>query len=63
MAAPKPLIDLAAVAERLATTERHVRQLVADRRIPFVKVGHKTLRFDPDAIEDWIADQTREPVS
>lgn len=63
MAAPKPLIDHAAVAERLGTSERHIRQLVTDRRIPFIKVDHKTTRFDPDEIEAWIADQRREAVS
>ncbi len=29
--------------------ERHVRRLVAERRIPFVKWGH-LLRFDPGEI-------------
>jgi hypothetical protein len=32
-----PLMDLAAVAERLGVNQRHVRRLVAERRIPFVK--------------------------
>lgn len=40
------LIDLPAVAERLGVNERHIRRLVAERRIPFVKWGH-LLRFDP----------------
>ncbi|MGH7343028.1 MAG: helix-turn-helix domain-containing protein [Candidatus Rokuibacteriota bacterium] len=60
--ADKPLIDKAAVAERLGTTERHVRQLVTDRRIPFVKVG-RSLRFDPAAIEEWIAENSRATAS
>lgn len=47
------LIDLEEVARRLSVNERHVRRLVAERRIPFVKWGH-LLRFDPATIADWI---------
>jgi excisionase family DNA binding protein len=47
------LIDLPAVAERLGVNHRHVRRLVAERRIPFIKWGH-LLRFDPVEIEGWI---------
>jgi excisionase family DNA binding protein len=47
------LIDLPAVAERLGVNHRHVRRLVAERRIPFIKWGH-LLRFDPIDIEAWI---------
>ena len=54
------LIDLPAVAERLGVNERHIRRLVAERRIPFVKWGH-LLRFDPAEIDAWL-DQSRIPV-
>lgn len=47
------LVDIEWVARRLGVKVRHVRRLVADRRIPFVKWGH-LLRFDPDEIEAWI---------
>ena len=47
------LIDLAGVAEHLGVKERHVRRLVAERRIPFVKWGH-LLRFDPTEIATWL---------
>jgi len=53
---PRPhqaLISLPAVAERLGVNERHVRRLVAERRIPFLKWGH-LLRFDPDEIDAWL---------
>ncbi|MGE0796418.1 MAG: helix-turn-helix domain-containing protein, partial [Acidimicrobiia bacterium] len=40
------LIDIATVAERLGVEVRHVRRLVAERRIPYIKWGH-LLRFDP----------------
>ncbi len=48
-----PLMDLPAVAERLGVNQRHIRRLVAERRIPFLKWGH-LLRFDPAEIEGWL---------
>ncbi len=48
-----PLLDLPAVAERLGVNHRHVRRLVAERRIPFLKWGH-LLRFDPAELEAWL---------
>jgi excisionase family DNA binding protein len=47
------LVDIEWVARRLGVKVRHVRRLVAERRIPFVKWGH-LLRFDPSEIEAWI---------
>ena len=55
------LIDLPAVAELLGVTERHVRRLVAERRIPFYKWGH-FLRFDPDEVKAWIREHRIGPV-
>ena len=52
-AAAPPLLDLPAVAERLGVNHRYVRRLVAERRIPFIKLGH-LLRFDPVQVEDWL---------
>ena len=54
------LLDLHAVAARLALSERHVRRLVSERKIPYMKVGH-LLRFDPTEIADWL-DASRVPV-
>ena len=50
------LVDIDGLAEWLATSARHVRRLVAERRIPYVKVGH-FVRFDRDDIAAWIEDQ------
>ena len=50
---PEPLMDLRSVALRLGVNERHVRRLVAERRIPYIKWGH-LLRFEPEAIERWL---------
>lgn len=41
------------VADRLGVQVRHVRRLVNERRIPFIKWGH-LLRFDPLEIERWL---------
>lgn len=34
---------------------RYVSRLVAERRIPYYKVGH-LLRFDPVEVDDWLAE-------
>ena len=47
------LMNIEQVAERLGVSVRHMRRLVAERRIPFVKWGH-FLRFDPDEVDRWI---------
>ena len=54
--AHRRLVDIDVLAEWLATSPRHIRRLVAERRVPFVKVGH-FIRFDPDDITLWIEEQ------
>ena len=48
-----PLLDIEAVAVWLGTSHRHVRRLVAERRIPYVKLGH-FVRFDSEEVASWI---------
>ena len=55
-----PLMDIEEVAKRLSVGVRHVRRLVADKRIPYRKWGH-LLRFERDEIEEWI-EATKVPV-
>lgn len=55
------LLDVNDVAVRLGVTVRFVRRLVAERRVPYVKVG-KFVRFDPAELEAWV-DDARRPVS
>lgn len=55
------LLDIEGVAEHLGVSVRHVRRLVAERRIPFIKWGH-LLRFDPDEIAAWIGCSRRRPA-
>jgi excisionase family DNA binding protein len=52
-AGARPLIDIATVAEWLGVGERHVRRLISERRIPYVKWGHY-VRFDSAQIDEWL---------
>lgn len=47
------LVDMAAVADSLGVGVRHIQRLVAERKIPFVKVG-RYVRFDAEAITTWV---------
>jgi len=51
---------MADVALRLGTSKRHVRRLVAERRILIVKVG-RFVRFEEHEIERWVDDHRVEP--
>ena len=53
---PSGLLDVEGVALRLGVTPRHVRRLVAERRIPFIKWGHLVC-FEPADVEAWIVEQ------
>jgi excisionase family DNA binding protein len=53
----RPLLDIGAAASRLNCSERFVRRLVQERRIPFVKIGGSRVRFLDTDIEDWIVSQ------
>ena len=63
-ASPNPhdnLIDIASVAQRLGVQIRHVRRLVHERRIPYIKWGH-LIRFDPADIDAWNEQARRPPA-
>ena len=47
------LIDIETLAQTLGDSVRHVRRMVAERRIPYLKVGH-FVRFDPEEITAWL---------
>ena len=48
------LLTVEEAAERLGTSARFVRRLVAERRIAYVKVG-RHVRLDPTDVEAFIA--------
>ncbi|MGD0286349.1 MAG: helix-turn-helix domain-containing protein [Acidimicrobiales bacterium] len=47
------------LVERLGVSIRHIRRLVAERRVPYLKVGW-LVRFDPAEITAWL-DGARHP--
>jgi excisionase family DNA binding protein len=47
------LLTIEEVADHLGVSVRHVRRLVSERRIPFVKWGH-LLRFSPEDLALWL---------
>lgn len=47
------LLDVPGLAAHLGVKERHIRRLIAERRIPYIKWGH-LIRFDPDDIAAWL---------
>jgi excisionase family DNA binding protein len=53
------LMNIDQLAQRLGITVRHVRRLVAERRVPYLKVG-KLVRFDSGEIATWL-DSRRQP--
>lgn len=53
------LIDVPALAIQLGVTQRFIRRLVAEDRVPFLKIG-KFVRFDPREIDKWV-DKCRRP--
>jgi excisionase family DNA binding protein len=55
------LLDIEGLAGKLATSVRHVRRLVAERRIPYLKVGH-LVRFDPEEVLHWLGDHRMTPT-
>lgn len=52
--------DVCGIADHLAITERHVRRLVLERRIPHRKVG-SLLRFEFDEVDAWMDTLRRDP--
>jgi excisionase family DNA binding protein len=53
------LLTIDQLAERLGVSIRHIRRLVAERRVPYLKVGW-LVRFDPAEITAWL-DDARHP--
>ena len=60
LAGRSSLIDVEELAEWLGVEVVFVRRLVAERRIPFLKIG-KFVRFDPGEISVWIDRQRVSP--
>jgi excisionase family DNA binding protein len=50
---PVKLLTVEAAADRLSTSVRFIRRLIAERRIEFVKVG-RHVRISEAALQDFI---------
>lgn len=48
------LLNVAQTAERLGTTERHIRELVYRNELPYIKVG-RLVRIDTDDLDAYLA--------
>jgi excisionase family DNA binding protein len=58
------LLDVDGAATYLGTSARHIRRLVAERRIPYTKLGpgrSARLRFDTTKLDAWIDQNSFEP--
>lgn len=47
------LLSISDAADRLGVTERYIRRLVSERRVPFYKVG-RLIRFQESDLETWL---------
>jgi excisionase family DNA binding protein len=55
------LLTIDQLADRLGVSIRHIRRLIAEKRVPYLKVGH-FVRFDPSEIAAWL-DRSRVTTS
>ena len=59
---PERMLTVAEVAERLGTTERFPRRLIAERRIAFAKVG-RHVRIAESVLYAYIEANTVQPAA
>ena len=59
---PDRLLTVDAAADRLSTSSRFIRRLIAERRIEFVKVG-RYVRISESALCDFINAGRVEPMT
>lgn len=55
------LLNVEEVADVLGVNVRHVRRLVFERRIPYLKWG-RLVRFDPRELDRWLRERVADPV-
>jgi len=60
----RSLLDVQGAAAYLGTSERHIRRLVEQRRLPFIKLGDgrsARLRFSTTRLDAWLEEHSFEP--
>jgi excisionase family DNA binding protein len=58
------LIDVKGAADYIGSSERHIRRLVDEKRIPYTKLGSgrsARLRFDTAKLDAWLDEHSFEP--
>lgn len=58
---PERYLTVAEVAQRLSTSQRFPRRLIAERRITFVRIG-RHVRIPESALQEFLAAGRVEPV-
>jgi excisionase family DNA binding protein len=53
----EPLLNTKGLASRLVVSRRQVYRLI-DRGLPAIRLGSRSLRFDPEAVDRWLADRS-----
>ena len=56
------LLDIRSAAIRLDCSERYIRRLVQERRIPFIRLGGRKIRFLVVDLDRWVEGQRVEAV-
>jgi hypothetical protein len=51
----KKLVDIRGLSEGNGIPVRRLRSLWSSRKIPGLKIGHKTLLFDPEKVDKALA--------
>jgi excisionase family DNA binding protein len=52
-------MDIRKTARYISMSVGFVRKAVRNKSIPFTRIGSKALRFDRDALDEWLAAQGR----
>ena len=58
MSDKRPLYDYNSLAERTNLAPGTLRRLVSAGTLPHLRIGPRTVRFDPDAIDAWLASRS-----
>jgi len=60
--ASQRLLTVEGLSNYLGLTERYIRRLVAEDRIPVTRIGRGKLFFDVEAIDRWVSRSTTQPM-
>ena len=55
LASMRKLISIEKLSRETGFPVRTLRSFIADGKIPFFKIGHRTMRFDPEKVERALA--------